>query len=35
MRKAEKSKWEATENPLIFQSADKMYLNILCATPMR
>ncbi len=34
MQKAEKCKWEATENPLIFQSADKGYLKILCATPM-
>ncbi len=34
MQKAEKCKWEATENPLIFQSADKAYLKILCATPM-
>ncbi len=25
---------KATENPLIFQSADKVYLKILCATPM-
>uniref|UniRef100_A0A672MX06 ribonuclease H n=1 Tax=Sinocyclocheilus grahami TaxID=75366 RepID=A0A672MX06_SINGR len=34
MKQAEKSKWEATENPLIFQIADKEYLKILCATPM-
>ncbi len=34
MRKAEKCKWEATENPLIFQSVYKVYLKILCATPM-
>ncbi len=34
MQKAEKCKWEATENPLIFQSSDKAYLKILCATPM-
>ncbi len=34
MQKAENCKWEATENPLIFQSADKGYLKILCATPM-
>ncbi len=34
MQKAEKCKWEVTENPLIFQSADKVYLKILCATPM-
>jgi hypothetical protein len=34
MQEAEKSKWKATENPLIFQSADNMYLKILCATPM-
>ncbi|XP_016102534.1 uncharacterized protein [Sinocyclocheilus grahami] len=34
MKRAEKSKWEATENPLIFQIADKEYLKILCATPM-
>ncbi len=34
MQKAEKCKWEATENHLIFQSADKVYLKILCATPM-
>ncbi len=34
MQKAEKCKWEATENPLIFQSTDKAYLKILCATPM-
>ncbi len=31
MQKAEKCKWEATENPLIFQSADKVYLKMLCA----
>ncbi len=34
MQKAEKCKWEATENPLIFQSADKVYLKLVCATPM-
>ncbi len=34
MQNAEKCKWEATENPLNFQSADKGYLKILCATPM-
>ncbi|KAI2647270.1 Gag-Pol polyprotein [Labeo rohita] len=34
MKKAERNKWEATENPLIFQSADEAYLKILCATPM-
>ncbi len=34
MQKAEKCKWEATKNHLILQSADKVYLKILCATPM-
>ncbi len=29
MKKAEQSKWEPTENPLIFHSADKNYIKIV------
>ena len=34
MKKAEQSKWEPTEHPLIFHSADKNYIKILCATSL-
>ncbi len=32
MKKAEQSKWEPTENQLIFHSADKNYIQILYIT---
>ncbi len=34
MKKAKQSKWEPTEHPLIFYSADKNYVKILCATSL-
>ncbi len=34
MKKAEQSKWEPTEHPLIFHSADQDYIKILCATSL-
>ncbi len=34
MKKAEQSKWEPTEHPLIFHSADKIYIKILCGTSL-
>ncbi len=34
MKKAGQSKWEPTEHPLIFHSADQDYIKILCATSL-
>ncbi len=34
MKKAEQCKWEPTEHPLIFHSADKDYIKIFCATSL-
>ncbi len=34
MKKAEQRKWEPTEHPLIFHSADQDYIKILCATSL-
>ncbi len=34
MKKAEQSKWEPAEHPLIFHSADQDYIKILCATSL-